>query len=78
MHPMGVHRVLCPHCAKSRLFWTCSPPMAKVTAITAAFPYIGLLTFLLSLKTHIKLCFTVKMPDCCLNLLFLPCGRMLP
>ena len=23
-------------------------------------------------------CFTLKMPDCCLNLLSLPCGRMLP
>ena len=44
--------------------------MAKVTTTTTVFPYIGLLRFLLSPKTQIKLCFTLKMPDCCLNLLF--------
>ena len=34
------------------------PPMAKVTAITTAFPCAGLLRFLCSPKTHIKLWFT--------------------
>ena len=42
------------------------------------FPYTGLLRFLLSPRTQIKLCFTMKMPDRWLNLLFLPCGRMRP
>ena len=51
--------------------------MTKVTAITV-FPYVGLLGFLLSPNTQIKLCFTPKMLDCRLNLLFLPRGRMLP
>ena len=38
----------------------------------------ALLRFLRSPKTQITLCFNLKIPDCCLNLLFLPCGRMLP
>ena len=38
------------------------PPMAKVTAATTVFPYAGLLRFLLSPKTQIKSCFTLKMP----------------
>ena len=50
--------------------------MAEVTAVITVFPDIGLLRLLLSPKTQImsqnKLCFTLKMPDCCLNLLFLP------
>ena len=54
------------------------PPMAKVTAVTSVFPYAGPLGFLLSPKTQIKPRFTLKMPDCCLNLLFLACGRTLP
>ena len=52
--------------------------MAKVTAMATVFPYVGRLSFLLSPKTQIKLRFPVKMPDCFANLLFLPCGRMLP
>ena len=54
------------------------PSMAKVTAVTTVFPYTGLLRFLLSPKTQIKLCFTLKVPDCCPNLLFLSCGCLLP
>ena len=54
------------------------PPMAKVTATTPVFLYIELLRFLPSPKTRIKLCFTLKMLDSRLNLLFLPCRRMLP
>ena len=53
-------------------------PMTKVTTAATVFPDTGLLGFFLSPKTHIRLCFTLKMPHCCLNLLFLPCGRMLP
>ena len=53
--------------------------MAKGTVITTVFPDIGLLRFLLSPKTEMmsesKPCFTLKMPDCRLNLLVLPCGR---
>ena len=30
------------------------------------------------ISNELKPCFTLKMPDCCLNLLFLPCGHMLP
>ena len=33
-------------------------------------------TSVLSPKTQIKRCFTLKMPDCCLNLLFFPCGEV--
>ena len=53
-----------------------------MTAVSTVFPYTGLLRFLLSaqnqIMSHSNLCFTLKMPDCCLNLLFLPCGCMLP
>ena len=42
------------------------------------FSDMGLLRFLLSQKTQMKRCFTLNMPDCCLNLLLLPRGRMLP
>ena len=46
------------------------------------FPCTGLLGLLLNPKTRImnqnKRCFTPKLPDCCPNLLVLPCGRMLP
>ena len=51
--------------------------MALVTAVTTVFPDTGLLRFLPNPKIQIKRCFTLKMPDCRLNL-FLPCGRMLP
>ena len=61
MHPLflssggggGAHRALCPHFAKSRLFWTRFPPIAKVSAVTTVFPVTGLLRFLLSPKTEI-------------------------
>ena len=59
-------------CAKSRLFYTVSPN-GQGGRNTPVFPYIGLLSFLLSPKTQMKQCFIAKMPDCCLNLLFLPC-----
>ena len=49
----GAHRALCPRCAKRRLFWTRSPPMAKGTAVTTEFPDAGRLRFLLSPKTQI-------------------------
>ena len=49
-------------------------PMATVTAITTVFPDTGLLRFSEGPKTQImsqnELCFTLKMPDCCPNLLF--------
>ena len=55
---------------------------AKVTAVIIVFPNTGLLRFLLCPKTQImrfnKLDFQLKMPDCCLNLLFLRCGRSPP
>ena len=82
---MGAHSALCPHCArpvhglcqKSAMLGSI-PPMVKVTALTTAFPYVGPLRFLLSPKTQINPRFTLKMPDCCLNLLVLPRGRTLP
>ena len=40
---VGVHRALCQRCAKTRLFWTHFPPMARVTAVTTVFPYAELL-----------------------------------
>ena len=53
-----------------------------MTAVTTVLPYTGLLRFLHSPKTEImsenKLCFPLKMPHCCLNLLVLPCGRSFP
>ena len=56
--------------------------MAKVTVVSTEFPCTGLPRFLLSPKTQMmsqtNRCFTLKMPDCCLNLLFLPRGHMLP
>ena len=54
------------------------PPMAKVSGITTVFLDTGLLRFSISPKTQIKLCFEPKTPDCCLHLLFLPCGSMVP
>ena len=57
-------------------------PMAKVTSVATVFPDTGLLRFLLSPRTQVmsstSRCFTLKMPDCCLNLPFLPCGRGFP
>ena len=56
--------------------------MTEVPAITTVIPYAGLLRFLLCPTTQImsqnKLCFPLKMLDCCLNLLLLPCGRSSP
>ena len=53
-------------------------PNGQVTAVSTVFPCPGLLGLLLSSNSQIvssnKLCFTLKMPDCCLNLLFLPRG----
>ena len=75
---VGAHRALCEQWAIVDLFSL----TAKVTAVTAVFPCTGQSRFLLSPKTQItnepNLCFTLKMSDCCLNLLFLPCGHMLP
>ena len=51
---------------------------AKATAVTAVFRYTGLVRFFLSPKTQKTRCFTLKMPECGLDLLFPPCGRMLP
>ena len=57
-------------------------PMAHVAAVTTVFPCTGLLRFLRSPKTQImsenKPYFPLKMPVCCLNLLFLPCGCSSP
>ena len=69
-------------CEKSAMFDPFPPPMAKGTAVTAVFPCAGRLRFLLSPKTQMmsyhRQCFTLKMPDCGLNPLVLPCGHMLP
>mmetsp|Transcript_63819 Transcript_63819/g.106521 ORF Transcript_63819/g.106521 Transcript_63819/m.106521 type:complete len:241 (+) Transcript_63819:245-967(+) len=58
------------------------PLTPKVTAVTAVFPDTGVLRVLLSPNTQMmsenKVCSTPKMPDCRLNLLVLPCGRVLP
>ena len=73
---------LFPRCVKSRLCSTRCPPMAKVTAVTTVFLCTGSLRFLLSPKTQImsehKLCFRLKMPECCLNPLVLLRGRSPP
>ena len=56
--------------------------MAKVTAVTTVLLYTGLPRFLLGPKTQMmsepKRCFTVGMPDCCVNLLFLPREHSFP
>ena len=76
--PLGAHRALCKT-------WAILDPfslMAKVTAVTTVFPDTQLLRFLLSLKTQTmsqnKVCLPLKMPDYCLNLLFVPRGRSFP
>ena len=72
--PLGAHRALCACCAKSRAFSDLFPPMAKVTTVSTVFSQTGLLRFLLSPKTQMmsenNACFILKMPECCLNLLF--------
>ena len=70
----GARRALCEMWAIFDPF----PPTAKLAAVTTVFPYKGLPRFLLSPKTQLKLCFTLKMPDCCGSLLFLPCARLFP
>ena len=74
--------VRCARAVRKVGYFGLFPPMTKMTAVTTVFPDTGLLRFLPSPKTQImssnKQCFTLKMPECCLNLLFLPCGRSSP
>ena len=73
----GGARCVVPELCKKEAILDLFHLMAEATAVTTVFPAAGLLGFLLSPKTQIKLRFTLKMPVCCLTLLLLPCGRIL-
>ena len=74
----GAHRALCRDVRKIGYFGPVFPN-GQGNAVSIVFPYAGLLRFLLSPKAQIlsqhTLYFPLKVPDRCLNLLFLPCGR---
>ena len=76
-YPMGAQRALWRRVQKVGYLGPVSH-LGQVTAVTTVLPDTGLLAFLLSPKTQTMLYFPLKMPECCLNLLCLPCGPCSP
>ena len=77
----GAHRALCLRCAKRRPFWTRFPrwPRSPQSLLCSHTQHDSDSYSVEKLRMSQNIpCFTLKAPDCCLNLLFLRCGRSTP